>query len=334
MDEEQGPYRVGFLLIPDFALLPFASATDPLRVANWLSGRELYTWTFLSETGQEVQSSSGVPVRPHGSIDAAADFDMVLVLAGGRDAAAVGSKKIFSWLRGCARRRIRLGALGLGSYVLARAGLLDGYRCTVHWQSLAGFRQAFPHLSAIDEIYEIDRDRYTCCGGTSVLDMMLAIIGEQHGHDLSTRVAEEFIHERIRTSDDDQRMPLRLRLDAANPRLLEAVAIMEDNIEQPLSCADIADQVGLSVRQLEKMFRCHLNTAPSRYYIGLRLIHARKLLQQTTMPVLEVGLATGFASASHFSKAYRAQFGRTPRLERSRRRPVPNGPLRAERHAA
>ena len=310
-------FCAGFLLIPDFALLPLASAADALRVANWLSGENLYEWGFVSEDGAPVRSSTGAVVAPAVSLQAAPRYDMVLVAAGGRSIAGVGSRAVLNWLRARARGKCLLGAIGLGSFILARAGLLDGYRCTLHWQNLPGFREEFPHIQTTREVYEIDRDRYTCAGGTATLDLMLALIASQHGPALATGVAEELIHDRIRTSQDDQRMPLRLRLNTAHPKLLEAVLLMEANLEEPLSCAGLATRVRLSVRQLEKLFQANLKHPPRDYYIQLRLARARQLLKQTSMSVLEVGLATGFTTASHFSKSYRAHFKHSPRLERA-----------------
>ena len=310
-------FSVGFLLLPDFALLPLASAADALRMANWLARETLYHWEFISEDSAPAPSSCGVAVGPTVGLGSAPRHDMVIVAAGGRGVAGIGSRALLQWLRVRARGKCLLGAIGLGSFVLARAGLLDGYRCTLHWQSLPGFREEFPHIHATGEVYEIDRDRYTCAGGTATLDLMLALIAQHHGADLATRVAEDLIHERIRTSRDDQRMPLRLRLNTAHPKLLEVVSLMEGNLEEPLSCTDLAERVRLSVRQLEKLFRAHLKHPPRDYYIRLRLARARKLLKQTSMSVLEVGLATGFTSASHFSKSYREHFKHSPRLERA-----------------
>lgn len=317
MNRVQQPYKFGFFLVPDFAILPFASATDPLRVANWLGGRQLYDWRFLSDSGEPVVSSNGIAVNADLSIDQPQDLDAVVVVAGGRTAAVYRDKKVFGWLRRCARQRCRIGAVGLGSFLLARAGLLDGHRCTVHWQNLAGFREEFPHLEVTNEVFEINQGRFTCSGGTAALDLMLAIIGEQHGNELATRVAEELIHARIRTSDDDQRMPLRLRLNTSNPKLIDTVGLMERYLEDPLSCAELSARVGLSVRQLEKLFRSHLGNSPRNYYAELRLQQAQKLLRQTAMSILEIGLASGYSSASHFSRAYREYFSRTPRSERN-----------------
>jgi transcriptional regulator GlxA family with amidase domain len=200
--------------------------------------------------------------------------------------------------------------------VLARAGLLDGYRCTIHWENLPGFAEEFPDIEVIAELYEIDRNRFTCSGGTAALDMMLNLIALNLGHDIAAGVADQLMHHRIRSGYEGQRMELRARLDISHPKLLEAITNMEENLETPMSCAELARGVGLSPRQLERLFRKHLSRSPTHYYLGLRLDRARFLLLQTSLSILNVALACGFVSASHFSKCYREYFGWAPSDER------------------
>lgn len=311
------PRTVGFFLVPDFALLPFASATEPLRGANWISGEDLYDWLLISKDGQPVSTSNGIEVVPHYSMTNVRRLQDVVVVAGGHQAHRYLDKAVFGWLRRLARMGCRMGGIGLGSYILARAGLLDGYRCTVHWEYLNSFVEEFPHLQVTNEVYEIDRERFTCSGGTGALDVMLRLIAEAHGYALANSVAEDFIHERIRDDHDEQRMALRMRLGISHPKLIEAVEIMERTPEQPLPRSELAQRVGLTTRQLERLFRRYLGRTPTRYYLELRLKRARMLLTQTSMSVLDVGLACGFVSASHFAKAYRDRFQRTPREERT-----------------
>ena len=309
------PERVGFFLVPQFAMLSFASALEPLRSANRLSGRALYSWHILSKDGGPVLASNGIPVVSEASIDQAPALDALVVCAG-IDAHLYEDRAVFAWLRRMARRPIEIGAISLGPYVLARAGLLDGYRCTLHWENLSGFMEAFPELDVTSELFEIDRDRFTCSGGIAGLDLMLQLIQREHGADLATAVSEQFIHERIRDRHDRQRMALPARLGVRHPKLLSVVKRMEQTLEEPVSCADLARDVKLSGRQLERLFRKYLGRTPTRYYLDLRLKHARLLLLQTDMSVLDVALAAGFVSASHFSKCYREQFDKTPREER------------------
>ncbi|MFD1379776.1 GlxA family transcriptional regulator [Fodinicurvata halophila] len=210
------------------------------------------------------------------------------------------------------------------SYILAKAGLLEGYSCTIHWENLAGFVEDFPELDVTNELFEIDRHRFTCAGGTAALDMMLNVISLQHGHELAAAVAEQFLHERIRDQNDHQRMSLPARLGVRHPKLLSVISTMERHLEEPLSRAQLAREAGLSTRQLERLFRKYLSRSPARYYLELRLNRARLLLLQTNLSVIDVALACGFVSASHFSKCYRDFFGRTPRKERGLP-PAPEG---------
>jgi transcriptional regulator GlxA family with amidase domain len=314
-DPKSLPERFGMVLMPRFPLMAFTSVVEPMRAANRLSHRSLYAWELVSRDGGPVTASSGVQIIPDQGIETADGYASVVVCSG-FDAERCEDKSLFAWLRRQARRGANVGAVSTGTYILARAGLLDDYRCTIHWENLAGFREAFPHLDATHELFEIDRDRVTCSGGTAALDMMLSMITMQHGRDLAVAVAEQFIHERIRDMGAPQRMSLRARLGVSHPRLLSIVSMMEENLEEPLSRADLAARAGLSTRQLERLFRKYLARTPTRYYLELRLDRARQLLVQTSLSVLDVALACGFVSASHFSKCYREYYQRTPREER------------------
>jgi transcriptional regulator GlxA family with amidase domain len=311
--------RFGFLLLPRFSLLAFTSAVEPMRSANRLAGRPLYDWRLISRDGGPVASSGGIEVMTQASVAEVERIPNLFVVAG-LDAQTIDDRRILSWLRRLERAGCRLGALTTGSYVLARAGLLDGYRCTIHWENLAGFREDFPGIDATSEVYEIDRNRMTCSGGTAAMDLMLGLIAVDHGRELATAVAEQFIHERIRDPGEPQRMGLRNRLGITHPKLLKVIGIMEANLEEPLSRGALAARSGVSTRQLERLFRRYLQRTPTRYYLELRLYRARGLLTQTALSVLDVALACGFVSASHFSKCYREFFHKTPREERAQPR--------------
>ncbi len=308
--------QFGFYLHPQFSMLGFTSAVEPLRVVNRLSGEDRYSWKLVSRDGRPVTASSGIEVVPHGGIDDTEDLENLVIVAG-LGVTDFHDKHLHAWLRRLARRGCRMGAVSTGSYILARAGLLEGHRCTIHWENLAGFREEFPDLDVTGELFEIDETRFTCSGGTASLDLMLRMIALEHGRQIATQVAEQFIHERIREKHDQQRMSLRSRLGISHPKLLKVIDLMEKNLEEPLPRADLARLSGLSVRQLERLFRKYLGRTPTRYYQELRLTRARRLLTQTSLSVLDVALACGFVSASHFSKCYREFFRRTPREERS-----------------
>lgn len=307
--------RVGFLLVPDFGMLGFASALDVLRQANRIDGSEHYQWILTSADGGSVTSSAGVSLPVDTSVEDIVDLDILLVVAG-VGAEHVTDSRILNALRRNARRKLVLGGVSLGSYLLARAGLLDGYRCTVHWENLSAFREEFPRLQVSDEVFEIDRDRMTCSGGTASLDMMLQLIAKNQGARVAENVADACTLERVRTSGEPQRMPLRVRVGVSHPKLLHAIELIERLEDHRQSQSQLAAAVGISERQLERLFRKYLDTTPSRYARDYRLRRGRGLLRQTTMNVIDVAVACGFTTASHFTKSYRETFGITPGEDR------------------
>jgi transcriptional regulator GlxA family with amidase domain len=309
------PEPIGFFLVPKFSMIAFASAIEPLRSANRMSERNLYSWRLFSKDGGPVAASSGIALMPDAAISEAERLPTMIV-CGGNDIHLYREKEVYSWLRRLARTGVRLGALCTGSHVLAAAGLLDGHRCTLHWENIPGFIEAFPDIEVTTELFETDRTRFTCSGGTAPLDMILDMIAVGHGAALAAAVSDQFIHDRIRGAGDNQRMTLSARLGVSNGKLIAAIARMEENIEEPLSRHDIAAGVGLSPRQLERLFRAHLGTTPKRHYLEIRLRRSRQLLFHSGLSVLDVALACGFVSPSHFAKCYREHFGTTPRMER------------------
>ena len=304
--------RFGFLMVPHFSLGAFSSAIEPLRLANYVSGETLYGWRTISIDGKAVASSAGVSVTADLSMGGVERLSTVFV-CGGIETHRFEDRRLANWLRQIERRGTSIGALCTGSHILARLGLLDGYRCTIHWENLPGFVEDFPDIDVREDIFVVDRNRYTCAGGMAASDMMLSFINRHHGYQLAAAVSEALVCERIRGEEDHQRMALRLRLAVSQPKLLSSISIMSDNIEAPLSQTQLAREIGLSTRQLERLFLKYLNCTPSRYYLEMRLNRARALLQQTCMSVTNVALATGFVSASHFSKSYRLHFGHAPR---------------------
>ncbi len=326
MDVGNEPFRpqmLGFLLVPDFSMIAFTTAIEPLRVANRMAGKELYGWVVLSKDGTPVRSSSGIVVGADMStaeVQRASAYgrpiDMVLVCSG-IHVERYRDDDVFAWLRRMERVGADIGAVCTGAWVLARVGLLNGYRCAIHWENLPGFIETFPDIEVNADLYEVDRNRYTCCGGTAAMDMILDMIREQHGQELATRVSEQFMVDRIRSGNDRQRLPTGLRLGVHNPKLIAAVELMEANLSEPLSQDELAQFIGLSRRQLERLFRKHLGRAPAQYYLELRLERARHLLYQSDLPIVDLSLACGFVSASHFSKCYREMYGKSPREERN-----------------
>ncbi len=309
--------RIGFLLVENYSAMAFTSAVEPLRMANQLTGRPMYEWPIVTLDGQPVKASNGLAVQADASIDDARNLDMLFV-CGGVHVKKACDPRILAWLARLARQKVALGAVCTGSYILARAHVLDGYRCTTHWENISSIHeeQDFPDTVFSSELFVIDRDRYTCTGGIAPMDLMLTVISRQAGQSLAEAISEEFIHERIRSQTDMQRIPLRVHLGTSQPKLVEAVSLMEANIEEPLTLDELAHFVNLSRRQLERLFKQYLNCPPSRYYLELRLKRARELLRQTHMPVIDVAFACGFASPPHFSKCYHDFYGQSPRTSR------------------
>jgi transcriptional regulator GlxA family with amidase domain len=319
------PEHFGFLQVPGYSMIAFASAIEPLRMANRHSGRDLYRWSVYTIDGLPEKASNGLEITPDDGIDKAGDIS-ILFVCGGVDVADAWSRQLQFALRRIAKRSgVTLGALCTGSYLLARAGLLDGYKCTIHFENIASLREEFPEVLVSDDLYLFDRDRITCAGGQASMDMMLKLIEKRHGNALVTPISEQFMCERIRGSNDRQRVPLHLSLGSNQPKLTEAVTLMEANIEEPISLDELSSYVGISRRQLERLFQKHLNCVPTRYYLNLRLNRARLLLLQTSKSIVDIALACGFISAPHFSKCYRDLFGIPPRDERRKLQAKANG---------
>lgn len=306
---------VGFFLVPGFALLCYAATVEAMRAANRLSGKELYRWSHAAPGDEPAMSSSGATILPDLPFGTdARGLDLLLVCAGGNPT-TYRDKRTFAWFRQLARRGVAIGGVSGGPFILARAGLLAGRRCTVHWDHVPAFQEAFPDLTLTRSLFELDGDRITCSGGVAGLDMMTALIARDHGRELGAAVSDWFLHTYVREGAGPQRMDLRFRLGVSNEKLLPVLKAMESHLEEPLSREALAQLAGISVRQLERAFRIALGRGVHEHYLAVRLERSRQLLRETSLPVVEVALATGFASASQFSRAYRRVFGFPPREE-------------------
>nr|WP_245759594.1 GlxA family transcriptional regulator [Poseidonocella sedimentorum] len=302
-------------MLDRFTLFAFAAALESLRLANRMGGAELYSWRVLSETGAPARCSAGTEFAVDGGLEELSRDDTI-VLCGGLDVAEATSKRLLNWLRREDRRGLRVGALCTAGYVLARAGLLDGRRATIHWENQDSFAEEFDEIDLTRSVFTLDETRFTTAGGTAAIDLMLRIIARDHGEELANAVADQLVYSAIRTDQDTQRLSTPARIGVRHPKLAAVIQTMEANIEEPISPADLAAEVSMSTRQLERLFRRYLNRSPKRYYMELRLARARNLLMQTDMSVINVALACGFASPSHFSKCYRAHYDTTPYRER------------------
>ncbi|XWN32620.1 MAG: GlxA family transcriptional regulator [Devosia sp.] len=309
------PRSVGLFLVPNFSMLAFSSTVEPLRAANFAAERELYEWTVYSADGGLTMASNGVGVAASGSFGDAKEIDLAIVCSGIL-VEQQDHRDLIDVLRRLSAFGVSIGAVCTGTYVLAKGGLLDGFSATVHWENQPSLLSEFAGIDIVEELFRIDGKRYTCAGGTAAIDMMLAVIREHHDEQLVTKVIDQLIHHRTRDASERQRMELRTRLATAHPKLCTIIELMEEQTESPLSCAKLASAGGLSVRQLERLFATHVGQTPSRHYLEIRLKRARRMLRQTSHSVLQIALACGFTSASHFSKAYHETFGCTPSAER------------------
>ena len=297
-------------------MIAFAAAIESLRLANHVSGKALYRWVLLSRHGGSERASNGIAVAVDHPLAKAPNLPTIIVCSG-IDGHWYEDRTIFAWLRRIAARGATLGSVCTASHILARAGLLDGYRCTVHWENLAGFSETFPRLEATGELFTVDRNRFTCAGGMAAADMMLNRIAATHGDELAAQISEQMLHEKIRPGEMRQHAAPQQPRAMDGDELQAAIRLMLENIEHPLDLVTLADRLGQSRRNIERLFRKRLDCSPARYYLGLRLIRARQLLSQTRKSVLEVALCCGFASATHFSQRYRYHFGVPPRSDQS-----------------
>lgn len=305
------PRLLGLLLVDGFALMSYAALLEPFRAANSLAGETLYSWTHVAVAGGGAAASNGATLLCERRVGEALDCDRLFVFAGG-DPAAFDDAATFAWLRREARRGAAVGGVSGGPYLLARAGLLAGRRATIHWEHAEAFREDFPDLVLDGGLYVLDRGRMTCAGGTAGLDLALELIATDHGRALAERVGEWFIRTEPRRGEGPQRPGLRERYAVRHAGLLRALETMEARIEAPCPREALAAAAGMSVRQLERLFRAHLGRTIAQVYLQVRLEHARRLLRATSLSVMDVATACGFASSSHFARVFRSAFGVPP----------------------
>jgi len=307
--------RFLFVLIEDFSLVAFSNAIEPLRLANRIAKKNVYSWELASEHGEKVTCSNGISIDVKVDIYSAKSPNYV-VLCSGENVKNHTNKSLMNWIRKEARKNTTIGAICTGTYILAKAGLLNDCKSTIHWENQDSLKEEFNDLTITESIYAIDKRRFTSAGGTASLDLMLYIISQDFHTGFAKLIADQMIHDSIRTELDKQLPSIPNRIGARNPKILTAIKSMESNIEEPLSPLILATNLGISIRQLERLFQRYFAKSPKRYYMELRLQKARNLLLQTEMNVLQIALACGFSSSSHFSKCYKSAFNVTPHNER------------------
>ena len=313
--------RYGFLLLPEFPMYALIPAIEALRIANQNRGRKLYSWHLFSPDGKPVRAGNGMTVPVEAAMTDISWFPTLFV-CGGNHPTQYGTKRTLNWLRRLARHGAVLGAFDTGIFALAAAGLLEGYKVTLHWEALAMFRDQYPDVAVSEQLYVIDRDRITCSGGNASLDLMLHLIARRHGPGIAQIVANGFIAQRIRRDVEPQRMrrdaePQRLSAqqlsgDARAP-LTRILHEMEDNLETPLSARQLATRAGISVRALGRILRDRVGESPMRYYLKVRLQAARNSLFYSDIPIQGIAASCGFSCPEVFSRSFRSHFGVSPR---------------------
>ena len=307
---------IGFLVVPEFAPLGVFAAIEVLRAANRILGEPYYGWTVISRDGQPVTTQSATEIVADAAVGDDLGLDMLFICTGFRPESCCDSKTL-GWIRNLSRHGTSMGAISTGTYVLARAGVIESRRCAIHSDHATSLREEFPEVDLVNGVYEIDRGLHTCTGGTSAIDMLITIVQDSHGEGFAAAIAHQFQQDRVRKHDEHQSKKKRLGLRVKSEPLGLAIDIMEENIENPLTLPTLAKDVGVTQRQLQRLFRKHINSTPKEIYLSLRLNYAQQLLLQTAMPVVDVAFAVGFSSASHFTKCYKARFGYSPIMERA-----------------
>jgi transcriptional regulator GlxA family with amidase domain len=305
-----------FFLLPEFTHIAFSCALEPLRIANLVSGRILYRWTLLSEDGKFASCSNGSVTLTEGGLETGRRTDRLFLISG-MNVPAHTTPKLLAWLRRERAAGTPLGAICSGAFVLAKAGFLDGVETAIHWAWHDLFAEEFPEVRLVRNVFVAREKIITASGGTAAADLMLHLIGKTHGQDLATEVADQMVYNAVREGTAAQRVSIQSRHGMRNEHLKRAIAIMEASIETPDSPSLIAEELGISTRQLERLFARYLNSTPKHYFMELRLNRAQNLLVQTEHSVTEIALACGFQSTSHFSKVFRSHFGRSPLVQRA-----------------
>jgi transcriptional regulator GlxA family with amidase domain len=308
-------HSVDILVLDQFSLMCVAATVEPLRAANRVASQPLYRWRLLSRDGRAPTSTSGITVAVDGTFAPDETRDVLFVV--GSFSARTVDRRLSAGLRRAARSRLSLGGIEAGSWVLARAGLLDGYSATTHWEDLDEFADAFPKIDVRRDRFVMDRTRWTAGGAAPALDMVLTMIRSQHGLPLALNVASVFIYDQHLAASVPQPTVALGRLSVTDPALARAIEVMQTRLEEPLPLSEVASRSGVLLRTLQARFRTQLGQSPHAYYLDLRLSAAKRMLEQSTVGVAEVATAHGFGSASAFARAFRQRFGMSPLAARA-----------------
>lgn len=299
--------KIGFLLVDGFTMMAFSNVIEPLRMANYVSAQPLYSWIISGLKGHQTSASNGVQITHTAEIKHLMDCELVFI-CGGYEAENLMSHELKAIVERLAVRDIALGGLCTGAIAIANAGLLDNQAASLHWENITLAQEKFGNVQFLNHIFTIGERLYTCSGGVCALDMTLHIIKQHFGRELIEKIQDMFVITSIREPAIIQHLPKPKALNYSYVHVIDAIALMKTNIEEPLSLSEIAKYVGISERQLQRQFAKQLSISPQKYYLDLRLEHAKNLLKHTTMPVTTVSMASGFINVTSFSRAFQQRF--------------------------
>ncbi|QDZ01430.1 GlxA family transcriptional regulator [Nitratireductor mangrovi] len=308
---ERDLLSVTFLVFSGTSIMCVASAIDPLRAANRIAGHKVFEWTIVSPDGQPAMTTSGLPVAVAGAFDARRPSE-VLVAVGGFGTRLQSAPPLVAAFRRASRQARAVGGIEAGTWLLGQAGLLDGRAATTHWEDLEDFAAAFPGCDVRPDRYVIDGPVFTTGGASPTFDLMLHLVRERLGMAVALDVASVFIYDQTRAATDAQPLVSLGRLDGYDPRLAQAIRLMESHVDRPLPVSAIARRCGVTARTLETIFAAAIGETPGAYYLRLRLNAARRLVLDTAEPMADIAARTGFSSAAAFSRAFSRTFGQPP----------------------
>ncbi|SLN50612.1 HTH-type transcriptional regulator CdhR [Roseovarius albus] len=315
VDYDGPPKDYYFVLLPKLTLLAFTSAIEPLRIANQITNRTLYRWHLMTRDGQPVSCSCGVTITPDSELIDISRHASAFICSGIEPAETL-VPQLTTWISRQITNGAKVGGICTGAFALAKAGLLKRRRFTLHWENQPGFEEMFLDLTPTGTIYENDNGLLTCGGGSAATDMMLDIIENDHGANLAALVADMGLHTRNTTGSVPQQSAYAHALSSRNPHLIAAMDFMAQNIEYPVEITDIADEIGISRRQLERHFKRYVSATPAQFYLEMRINRAHALLNETSLSIAEIAAATGFGSSSQFSTRFRKRYGKPPNAYR------------------
>lgn len=308
------PTRITFCLCPGFSLFSLAAALDVLRHANRFAAADHYQWTFLSEDDQPVKDGNGIPLSPDSDIATAGTAHLAFIVAG-FDASQMEQPGLCSWLIKQARSGCILGGISNGAFLLASAGLLNQYQATTHWEDFESFCLLFPEIRARYQRYVIDRNRITCAGGSATLDLFIELARQQHGNEIALKISRQMLLQEqsvvLPGSPGSRATGRRL-----SPPVQRALNLIEAGLGQSITVGELAIRIGISRRELLRLFRRELNDTPKRVLGQRRLDRARSLILNTDLPMITIAESVGFSSQSHLTSRYHAQFDITPAQQR------------------